>query len=414
MTKNVQSKNSAIVECGAHICVWARGFMHGWVYTRAEKSRWWRHGLLHGWGYRRVGLLTEFYGKQLAIRTRVTVRVTVCDWVSAKCKSDRIRVRPLVFTRQRPRVPQWVRPGTKTPSKSPHTSWACRTLRAFLPFTFEGLLFFSLITVLVSSLEKANYHSTLRVWVLVQIEMHIRRFNVFPPSHFLIRFCRLVLANCRSEEQHLSMVNQSIILHDGLSKERKKLASKLSFSASFSSQERAHRIITAAFENQRKKKLTLWLSPQNNRLWCHAGSWVVWQLLCALYEPGHFDLYTSQVTTCWTSLLFENRLSCPHFHFFFIFFFGIFSFNFWGFFFFENGIFSTIYSKKSCCLVVLPLRVSWTWEREWSLVTSSTQVTACFGRMHATSVATTATKSWRINYALCRERLWWVWFSIFF
>ena len=35
--------------------------MHGWVYTRAEKTRWCSHGLIHGWGFRRVGLLTEFY-----------------------------------------------------------------------------------------------------------------------------------------------------------------------------------------------------------------------------------------------------------------------------------------------------------------------------------------------------------------
>ena len=35
------------------------------MYTRAEKTRWGNHGLIHGWEYRRVGLLTEFYGKAL-------------------------------------------------------------------------------------------------------------------------------------------------------------------------------------------------------------------------------------------------------------------------------------------------------------------------------------------------------------
>ena len=40
------------------------GLLHEWVYTRAEKTRWGSHGLIHGWDYRRVGLLTEFYGKK--------------------------------------------------------------------------------------------------------------------------------------------------------------------------------------------------------------------------------------------------------------------------------------------------------------------------------------------------------------
>ena len=56
---------------------------------------------------------------------------------------------------------------------------------------------------------------------------------------------------------------------------------------------------------------------------------------------------------------------------------------------------------------------SWTWEHEWSQVTSSVLVTACFGRVHVISLATTAAKTWRVHYMVCRKQLW-SWFSVFF
>ena len=39
--------------------------------------------------------------------------------------------------------------------------------------------------------------------------------------------------------------------------------------------------------------------------------------------------------------------------------------------------------------------------------------TACFGRVHAISLATTAAKTWRVHYTVCRKQLW-SWFSVFF
>ena len=223
MTKNVQSKNSAIVECGAHICVWARGFMHGWVYTRAEKSRWWRHGLLHGWAYRRVGLLTEFYGKQLAIRTRVTVRVTVCDWVSAKCKSDRIRVRPLVFTRQWPRVPQWVRPGTKTPSKKPShvlgmaDFWELfflLLLKDYSSFLWLQCLFLPWKKLIITRHSASEFLFRLKCTSASSMSSLRRTFwSVSADSS-------LPTAEVKSNTSPWSI--NPIILHDGLPKEKKK------------------------------------------------------------------------------------------------------------------------------------------------------------------------------------------------
>ena len=39
-------------------------FKHGWVNTRAEKTRWCNHGLKHGWDYRRVVLPTGLNDNQ--------------------------------------------------------------------------------------------------------------------------------------------------------------------------------------------------------------------------------------------------------------------------------------------------------------------------------------------------------------
>ena len=58
MTKNVKSKNQAIV---AH-SFQAHGLLREWVYLGRKKTHWGSHGLIHGWDCRRVGLLTEFYG----------------------------------------------------------------------------------------------------------------------------------------------------------------------------------------------------------------------------------------------------------------------------------------------------------------------------------------------------------------
>ena len=54
MTKNVKSKNQAIVANGFRVRV------SPWSNTRAEKKKPVEAAI---WAYRKVGLLTEFYGK---------------------------------------------------------------------------------------------------------------------------------------------------------------------------------------------------------------------------------------------------------------------------------------------------------------------------------------------------------------
>ena len=69
--------------------------------------------------------------------------------------------------------------------------------------------------------------------------------------------------------------------------------------------------------------------------------------------------------------------------------------------------------KKVVCFAILLLSRR-TREQEWSLVTSIIPVTAHFGRMQATSLATILPRASQVHYAVCREWLWWAWFSVFF
>ena len=70
---------------------------------------------------------------------------------------------------------------------------------------------------------------------LVQIETHIRRFNIFPPPHFSIDFWELVLVNCQCKEQQFFMDIQFFLIGFWMKKKKMACALPTRFLTSYSS-----------------------------------------------------------------------------------------------------------------------------------------------------------------------------------